>query len=105
MSDVFISYAHSTATQAQAAAAALRALGYSVWLDEDLPGQRAFTHAIQEELANAKAALVVWSADGTRSEWVLSEANRARDDRKLVQVAVDKARLPMPFDQISALIS
>jgi hypothetical protein len=34
MADVFISYAHTTAKQAQAAAAALRTAGYSVWLDD-----------------------------------------------------------------------
>jgi len=100
MSEVFISYAHSTAREARAAAEALRALGYSVWLDEDLPAHRAFTQAIEEELTKAKAALVIWSADAARSEWVLSEANRAREAHKLVQVAVDNARLPMPFDQI-----
>jgi adenylate cyclase len=100
MSDVFISYAHSTAPEARAAAETLRTLGYSVWLDEDLPVNRAFTHAIEEELTKAKAALVIWSADATKSEWVLSEANRAREAHKLVQVAVDKTRLPMPFDQI-----
>jgi TolB-like protein len=31
---------------------------------------------------------------------VLSEANRAREDRKLVQVTTDAVRLPMPFDAI-----
>jgi adenylate cyclase len=100
MSDVFISYARSTATQAQIAAGALRSLGYSVWLDDDLPAHRAYTHVIEEELRAAKAVVVIWSAEATRSEWVLSEANRAREDHKLVQLAVDDAKLPMPFDQI-----
>jgi adenylate cyclase len=99
MSDVFISYARSTATQAQAAAEALKALGYSVWLDDELLAHHAYTHAIEEQLTAAKAALVIWSAEAVRSEWVLSEANRAREDRKLVQLSVDGARLPMPFDQ------
>jgi len=48
----------------------------------------------------AKAAIVIWSADAMQSEWVLSEANRAREDRKLVQVTTDQIRLPMPFDTI-----
>jgi len=100
MSDVFISYARSTAKQAQAAAQALRALGYSVWIDDELPAHRTYTHVIEEKMAAAKAALVIWSADGVKSEWVLSEANRAREDHKLVQVTTDGTRLPMPFDTI-----
>ena len=100
MADVFVSYAHSTSKQAQAAAAALRTAGYSVWLDDDLAVHRAFAQEIEEQLTAAKAALVIWSADAGRSEWVLSEANRAREDRKLVQMAIEKTRLPMPFDQV-----
>ena len=100
MADVFISYARSTAKQAQAAAKALRALGYSVWMDDELPAHRTFTGVIQEQLDAAKAALVIWSADAVASEWVLSEANRAREGRKLVQVRVDNSPLPMPFDQL-----
>jgi adenylate cyclase len=100
MSEVFISYAHSTGRQARGAADALRALGYSVWLDDDLPAHRAFSAEIEQQLAEAKAALVIWSAEAARSHWVLSEANRAREGDKLVQLTIDGARLPMPFDQI-----
>jgi TolB-like protein len=100
MADVFISYAHTTGKQAQAAAVALRAAGYSVWLDDDLAAHRTFTQAIEEQLEAAKAALVIWSSDAAKSAWVLSEANRAREDRKLVQLVIDKTRLPMPFDQV-----
>ena len=59
MADVFISYARSTAKQAQAAAKALRSLGYSVWMDDELPAHRTFTGVIQEQLDAAKAALVI----------------------------------------------
>ena len=101
LSDVFISYAHSTtAQQARAAADALRAAGYSVWLDDDLPAHRAFSREIDAQLTAAKAALVIWSAEAAMSDWVLSEADRARSEHKLVQLRLDGARLPMPFDQI-----
>ena len=100
MADVFISYARSTEKQAQAAAGSLRSLGYSVWFDEELPTHRAYTDVIEEELEAAKAVLVIWSAEAVRSQWVMSEANRARAADKLVQMAIDGARLPMPFDQI-----
>ncbi|MBV9995614.1 MAG: TIR domain-containing protein [Caulobacteraceae bacterium] len=100
MSDVFISYARSTAKEARGVADGLRAEGYSVWWDDDLPAHRAYSEVIEEQLATAKAVLVIWSAEAVKSEWVRSEANRAREERKLVQLNADGARLPMPFDQI-----
>ena len=100
MSDIFVSYARSTAAQAQQIAEALRALGYGVWRDDELPAHRAYAEVIEERLAAAKAVVVIWSAEAAKSEWVRSEADRARGDRKLVQLTIDGAALPMPFDQI-----
>ena len=99
MSDIFISYARSTADQAQAIAEALRGLGYGVWRDDEIPANRAYADVIAERLATAKAVVVIWSAEAVKSQWVRSEAERARADDKLVQLSVDGARLPMPFDQ------
>jgi adenylate cyclase len=100
MSDVFISYARSTAAEADAVAGALRALGYSVWRDDELPSHRAYSDVIEEQLQSAKAVVVIWSAEAVKSQWVRSEADRARADDKLVQLLVDGSRLPMPFDQV-----
>jgi adenylate cyclase len=100
MSDVFISYARSTEAQAQQIAEALRALGYGVWRDDDLPAHKPYAEVIEERLAAAKAVVVIWSAEAAKSEWVQSEADRARNDRKLVQLRIDAAPLPMPFDRI-----
>jgi adenylate cyclase len=100
MTDIFISYARSTAPQAQAIAEALRALGYGVWRDDELPAHRAYAEVIEERLKAAKAVVVVWSAEAAKSQWVFSEANRAREDGKLVQLSLDDTRLPMPFDSI-----
>ena len=100
MSDIFISYARSTEAQAHRVSEALRALGYDVWRDDALPAHRSYAEVIQERLAAAKAVVVLWSAEAIRSEWVQSEADRARTSHKLVQVNVDGAGLPMPFDRI-----
>ena len=83
-----------------AVAEALRALGYGVWRDDELPAHRAYAEVIEERLKAAKAVVVIWSAEAAKSQWVQSEADRARADRKLVQLSVDGARLPMPFDRI-----
>jgi len=100
MSDIFISYARSTAVQAHAVAEALRGLGYDVWRDDELPAHRSYAEVIAERLEAAKAVVVVWSAEAANSEWVQSEADQARAERKLVQLTIDGAKLPMPFDRI-----
>jgi adenylate cyclase len=70
LSDIFISYARSTAGQAGALGEALRALGYSVWRDSDLPSHRPYGDVIAEQLGLAKAVVMVWSAEATSSHWV-----------------------------------
>src|SRR5262245_53218075 len=101
MSEVFISYARrANEGEASRIADALRALGYGVWRDDEIPPHRAFAEVIDERLTGARAVLVLWSRDAAKSEWVQSEADRARVDRKLVQLTLDGAPLPMPFDRI-----
>ena len=100
MSEIFISYARSTTKQAHLVAEALRSLRYSVWIDDDLPAHRGYAEVIEEHLRAARAVVVVWSAEAVRSEWVQSEADRARGGAKLVQLTVDGAALPMPFDRV-----
>ncbi|HEY1415055.1 MAG TPA: TIR domain-containing protein [Caulobacteraceae bacterium] len=99
MSDVFISYARSTEIQARQIGEALRALGHGVWRDDELPAHRAYADVIEERLSQAKAVVVIWSAEAVKSQWVRSEAERARAGDKLVQLTVDGCKLPMPFDQ------
>ena len=103
MADIFISYARPTAKLTRAIAAALEAEGYSVWFDEALPAHRAYADVIQERLDEASAVLVIWSRDAAQSQWVRSEANRAREKGTLVQLRSDGSALPMPFDQIQCL--
>ena len=100
MSDVFISYSRSNLKTAREMAGALRAAGYDVWRDDQIPAHRAYSEVIAERLETAKAVVVIWSAEAAKSEWVRSEAEHARASRKLVQLTIDGARLPMPFDQI-----
>ena len=100
VADVFISYARATADQAQRVAETLRGLGYAVWSDDELPVHRAYHEVIEQRLAAAKAVLVLWSADATRSQWVRAEAEVAREAGKLVQLTLDGTPPPMPFNLI-----
>ncbi len=100
MADIFISYARSTEPKARQIAEALRALGYGVWRDDQLPAHLPYEEVIEARLKSAKAVVVVWSAEAVKSQWVRAEANRARGEGKLVQLSVDGARRPLPFDEI-----
>lgn len=100
MADVFLSYARPNQKDAKRIADLLRASGHSVWYDENLPAHRPYTDVISEQLDEASAVLVLWTADSAASHWVRSEANRALQTGRLVQLRLDGARLPMPFDQI-----
>ncbi len=100
MSEVFVSYARSDEPQATDVAAALRAEGYRVWRDDELPAHRAYADVIEERIKGAKAVVVLWSAEAARSQWVRAEADAARAVGTLVQATVDGALPPMPFNQI-----
>jgi len=100
MSDVFVSYARSTERQAHQVADALRTAGYDVWQDDQLPAHRSYAEVIEELLKAAKAVVVVWSLEAIGSQWVRAEADMARESGTLVQLTVDGAMPPMPFNQI-----
>ena len=100
IADVFLSYARPSLNDARRIADCLSAAGYSVWYDVGLPAHRDYTDVISEELDAASSVLVLWSKEAVASQWVRSEANRARETGRLVQLRLDDARLPMPFDQI-----
>ena len=100
MTEVFISYARADEPQAVRIARAVIAAGYDVWWDSHLPVHRGYSKVIEENLAAAKAVLVLWSKGAADSDWVRAEAEVARSESKLVQVALDGVRPPLPFNQI-----
>ena len=97
---VFVSYARSDEPHAERVAAGLRAKGYEVWRDDELPAHRAFSEVIEERLREATAVVVLWSASAAKSDWVRAEADTARNSAKLIQVQLDETLPPLPFNQI-----
>ena len=104
MADIFVSYGRSTEAQAKQVADALRAAGYTVWRDDELPAHRACSDVIEERLRSAKAVIVLWSVEAARSQWVRAEADIAREAGTLVQVTIDGALPPIPFNQIQCAV-
>ncbi len=100
MTDVFISYSRSIEPQAARIAGALTALGYDTWRDDQLPAHKAYTDVTEEKLRAAKAVLVIWTVEAVKSQWVRAEAEVARLAGTLVQMSLDGAVPPLPFNQI-----
>ncbi|MBD3732450.1 MAG: YARHG domain-containing protein [Sphingopyxis sp.] len=100
MVDVFISYSRDNKARVAQIAQAVSAAGYAVWWDAELPPHRSYGDVITEKIGSAKAAIVVWSHQSAQSEWVRAEADVARNQKKLVQTAIDDVMPPLPFNQI-----
>jgi len=98
--DLFISYARTDRNLVRRLADAVAALGYAVWWDEELPAHLSYGEVITQKIGEAKATLVVWSRDSAASEWVRAEADMARNQKKLIQTAIDDCTPPLPFNQI-----
>ncbi|HEU5286238.1 MAG TPA: TIR domain-containing protein [Sphingomicrobium sp.] len=100
MADVFVSYARPDEPHAIRVVEALRASGYGVWRDDQIPAHGCYADVIEERLKAAKAVVVLWSAEAAKSQWVRAEADAARNAGTLVQASVDGTLPPMPFNQI-----
>jgi len=100
VSDVFISYSRENQEVVRRLAEAVKRLGYSVWWDDQLPPHLSYGDVIAAKVGGAKAAIVVWSANATQSEWVRAEADMARSQKKLIQTSIDNRDPPMPFNQL-----
>lgn len=100
VSEVFISYSRDNQDVVRSLAEAVKALGYDVWWDDQLPPHLAYGDVIAQKVGGAKAVIVVWSANAAASEWVRAEADMARNQRKLIQTTIDGAEPPMPFNQL-----
>src|SRR5215475_1242204 len=101
MADIFISYSKGFQAQTEQLANELRGKGYSVWYDTSLVPGDSFREVITSELAQARAVIVIWNRTSVKSDWVCSEASRARARRILIPVRAEDVRshdIPPPFD-------
>jgi TIR domain len=107
MADIFISYSKIDRALTEALAENLEARGHSVWWDTSLLAGDTFREAILRELDAAKAAIVIWSPASVKSDWVVSEATRARAQGKLITVRspdLNHRDIPPPFDVVHTVL-
>ena len=106
MADVFISYTKPERQLTEKLEAALHEAGLTVWWDTELLPKDGFRAEIDTQLDACSAAIIVWSAQSANSYWVLSEADHALRQGKLVNAHHTDIRpehLPKPFGQIHAV--
>src|SRR6478735_7982338 len=95
MADVFVSYSRTDKARVAPIVAAIEAAGWSVWWDSAIdPGQE-FDEKINDELAAARAVLVVWTPTSVKSRWVRGEARVGADRGILVPVRFGSVELPI----------
>jgi TolB-like protein/Tfp pilus assembly protein PilF len=94
---VFLSYARADRDRAVQLVEALQAAGLEVWWDTLIEGGAEFARTIESALHTCDAVVVVWSRASVGSDWVLDEAAKGRDLRKLVPVSLDGVEPPMGF--------
>lgn len=100
LAEIFISYARADKAIAKRVGKALKASGFDVWWDEQLPAHQSYSDIIEQRLREASAVVVLWSKEAVQSQWVRAEADFARSEGKLVQAQLDDTLPPMPFNQI-----
>jgi polar amino acid transport system substrate-binding protein len=102
MADVFISYAKAQRALTESLAKDLEAAGLSTWWDTGLrPGEN-FRNKIDDQLNACKAAVIIWTPEAVKSDWVISEADHAWQQKKLVNTHVPEIKpyqIPKPFNQ------
>jgi len=102
MTDVYISYAREDRESVRRLSEMLRFEGWDIWMDPTEPSSTS-TAALDMKLGSAGAILVVWSGYSRGSEHVRSEAATGLYKNKLIQVRIDSAAPPRPFDQVEVI--
>jgi hypothetical protein len=97
MAGVFLSYSSQDRERVELLAEALRAEGFEVWWDREIPVAFTYEEYIREQLDRAGAVVVAWSPESVASQYVRWEAQRARQRGVLVPVLLEPADLPPEY--------
>jgi hypothetical protein len=99
VAEIFIACSRLDLDRVKPIADRLSSLGYSLWCDNG--ASAAHPDEVERELEAAKAVLAVWSANAANAVSAIAQASDALDANKLLQVRIENALPPAPFDAIA----
>ncbi len=102
MNDVFLSYASDDLPRIRLLVVALEGQGFTVWWDRTIPIGKDWDEFIEQNLAEAKSVVVVWSKVSVKSQWVKSEAREGKKRGVLVPILLDEVDPPLEFRSLQS---
>ena len=100
MYDIFVSYSHLDIEKMKELIDLLKQNGFSVWVDQDIRGGTNYDTEIENQLNLCKCALVLWSKNSIDSDWVMNEARRAKNQKKIIPILLDDVQIPIEFERL-----
>lgn len=102
MSGVFLSYSRGDRDLANAIIRGLRAVGVSVWWDEDMHSVD-WNKELERQVVELATVLVLWTPNSVGSDNVKDEARLGLESNKLINVIVGLPKPPYPYDRVNGL--
>jgi hypothetical protein len=102
MAEIFISYAHEHEARIRELVRAMEKHGWSVFWDRRIPTGKTWQSYIGQTLSDAQMVVVAWSSHSINSDWVMEEANDAKERGRLVPLLLDPVKPPLGFRGIQA---
>ncbi len=100
MPDIFVSYAHEDELRVRPIVHCLELQGWRVFWDRTIPIGKTWHSFIEQALLESHCILVAWSSHSVRSEWVIEEAEYAKQKGILVPLLLDAIEPPFGFKRI-----
>lgn len=102
MANIFISYAREDEIRIRELVRAVEGQGWSIFWDRRIPAGKTWQSYIGQALSDAKCVIVAWSHHSVTSDWVIEEANDAKDRGVLIPILLDSVKPPLGFRGIQA---
>ena len=98
---IFVSYARVDYKRVKRIISYLAKSGLSIWWDQNIRPGSNFRYVIQEALESAACAIVFWTKNSIKSDFVWSEVEKAKKRGVLVPVKLDEdAEIPVGFSEM-----